>query len=413
MARQTGRLHPGLVAILVLGVGWVYADFVEVRRPATVKRNPHRNASIIEHVDEGVRLPLLDDDQDNGYYNVPAPTTGEPGWIYRTLVRRHPGQIPAPVEPPVIPVVALGGPFQVHFLDVGTGDSAIIDMGTREIVIDGGDSIRVLHDYAADTGIIDDPIELVVVTHADFDHWNGLQRLLGFEDGATQSHTFVEFWEPGYDRDCRRLDSYDDFIDDIRNVAGVVFQRPLENFHTPAVDSGVPTPFTHTSLPGVTFTVLHSERDPQATDCAYRINNASIVLKIEIAGFSFLFTGDANGKERDDAASVQAGHVEARLLALETAHPGALRADVLKVPHHGSETASTQAFIDAVDPTFAIISASTKHHLPRDTVIERYDDGQRIILSTDEIRTNDNDHVICRVDEDGALDCNFFDVLGE
>src|SRR5688572_31166364 len=53
--------------------------------------------------------------------------------------------------------------FQVHFLDVGTGDSAIIDVGDREIIIDGGDSTRILHDYVARTGVIDGPIELVVV----------------------------------------------------------------------------------------------------------------------------------------------------------------------------------------------------------------------------------------------------------
>ena len=68
----------------------------------------------------------------------------------------------------------------------------------------------------------------------------------------------------------------------------------------------------------------------------------------------------------------------------EATHPGTLKADVLKVPHHGSETASTQAFINAVNPDFAIISASTKHHLPKTTTVDRYENTQRVILSTDE-----------------------------
>ena len=83
----------------------------------------------------------------------------------------------------VTPDGFLAPSFEVHFLDVGTGDSAIIDIGDREIVIDGGDSARILRDYAAETGIINGPIELLVVTHADTDHWRGLTRLLGF-DGA-------------------------------------------------------------------------------------------------------------------------------------------------------------------------------------------------------------------------------------
>ena len=134
---------------------------------------------------------------------------------------------------------------------------------------------------------------------------------------------------------------------------------------------------------------------------------------IEIAGFRFLFTGDANGKERDEASPGTPGHIEEELLALEQAHPGTLKADLLKVPHHGSETASTQAFIDAVDPDFAIISASTGHHLPKATTVQRYEDGQRVVLRTDENRDSNVDHIICLRGTDGALSCNFEDVIRE
>ena len=100
-------------------------------------------------------------------------------------------------------------------------------------------------------------------------------------------------------------------------------------------------------------------------------------------------------------------------IALEQTHAGPLRADVLKVPHHGSETASTQAFINAVAPRFAIISASTKHHLPRETVVERYVHGSRVILRTDQNSANDTDHITCFVDSAGELDCNYEQVLIE
>jgi len=165
----------------------------------------------------------------------------------------------------------------------------------------------------------------------------------------------------------------------------------------------------------VSFTLLYSAAAPEGSngDCAYRINNASIVMMVEIAGFRFLFTGDANGKERDEASPGTPGHVEEKLLNVERAHPGALRADVLKAPHHGSETAGTQAFIDAVDPAFVIFSASTKHHLPRETTVRRYERFQRILLRTDEDRDNDVDHIICFKAEGGKLDCNFQRVLSQ
>lgn len=309
-------------------------------------------------------------------------------------------------------------PFAVHFLDVGTGDSAIVDVGDVEIVIDGGDSIAILEAYSRRTGIIDGPVELVVVTHGDTDHWNGLRRLLGF-DGVTDTPPAVlEYWDPGYDRDCNeptnggRL-NYLQFVEDMQALVPTArFRRPLANHYAPATVSGTPERFTVTSAPGVTFSLLHSEESPTEGSCSYRINNASIVLMIEVGGIRFLFTGDANGKERDEHSPGTPGHVEQKLLALEREHPGTLRADVLKVPHHGSETASTQSFIDAVSARFVIISASTKHHLPKATVVHRYQDGQRAILRTDDNRENDRDHVICAQLDDGFT-CNYVDVLGE
>ena len=118
------------------------------------------------------------------------------------------------------------------------------------------------------------------------------------------------------------------------------------------------------------------------------------------------------GKKRKEKSPGTPLHVEKKLLDLEANHPGTLKAHVLKVPHHGSETASTQTFIDAVNPDFAIISASTKHHLPKETVVQRYQNGQRIILQTDANRENNRDHIICAKAGD-AIDCNFEDVLNE
>lgn len=306
--------------------------------------------------------------------------------------------------------------FAVHFLDVGTGDSAIIDIGDKEIIIDGGDSIRVLNAYAERTGIIDDPIELVVVTHGDTDHWKGLSRLLGFDGTVDNPYSVLEYWDAGYNRDCNPADDNgrNNYLAFVNNVKGIVpatkFLRPLQNHKVPANVSGIPQPFALASIPGVTITVLHSDSNPTSGSCSYKINNASIVLKIEIDDTSFLFTGDANGKERDEASPGTPGHVEESLITLDNNHPGTLKADVLKVPHHGSETASTQEFIDRVNPDYAIISASTKHHLPKSTVLTRYTNSDRVILKTDDNRKNDNDHIVCIKSTEG-LNCNFADVL--
>lgn len=85
---------------------------------------------------------------------------------------------------------------------------------------------------------------------------------------------------------------------------------------------------------------------------------------------------------------------------------------MLKVPHHGSETASTQAFIDAVAPDFVFISSSTIHHLPRDTVVARYrhEAPNHVVLRTDGNRRSGVDHLVCMRIE-GRLTCNHDDVL--
>lgn len=314
---------------------------------------------------------------------------------------------------PAGPSAATATSFEIHFLDVGTGDSAIVDMGDKEIVIDGGDSISVLHDYARREKIIQGPIELVVVTHGDSDHWKGLVRLLNFDGKASSPHSLLEFWEPGYNRDCGPLKSYDTFISNVKSKSGVVFKRPLEKHHPPATLSNQITSSTLPSLPNVKFTLLHSSASPPASnnDCPYRINNASIVFMLEINGVKILFTGDANGKERNEQSPGTPGHIEKMLLDLEAQHPGVLKADIIKVPHHGSETASTQAFIDKVNPKFVIISSSTKHHLPRTTTVRRYDDGGRIVLRTDFRVEKDLDHIVCASIAAGEVDCNYKSVL--
>ena len=55
-------------------------------------------------------------------------------------------------------------------------------------------------DYADEAGIIDGPIELPIVTHADIDHWKGLVRFLSSGGVADDPPGVLEFWKSGYDR---------------------------------------------------------------------------------------------------------------------------------------------------------------------------------------------------------------------
>lgn len=333
-------------------------------------------------------------------------TDGTEGWAAKAYLQVVP-----------IPATPAGGldlaRLRIHFIDVGIGDAILIDYGDKEIFIDGGSGVNIAWTYVKD--LIQDPIELAIVTHADTDHWKGMTRVLGLES-SPKSPNFraIEFWEPGYDRGCSpgsATQSYLNFIRDMPSKAQRL-RRPLAATHAPLLDrpSASSTDFiTIPELPGFSFLLLHSNANPGGQDCPYRINNASIVFKLVVGNHSFLFTGDANGKPRDGPDSPT--DVEAQLLQLEARLPGILRADVLKAPHHGSETASTTAFLDKVRPRFVVVSASTNHHLPRPSVVTRYNSTGAIVLRTDQDRQSDNDHIICYFTAGAELNCNYADLV--
>ena len=389
-----------LIAILICLPTVAIADDVtpvpEVVNRVNVRELPStQGTAIVGSLAPGERATILE--AIANWYHVQL-QSGVKGFVSKRWV--------AIVATPAIPAAVH---FELHMVDVGNGDGLLLDVGDKEILIDGGMFPKPLASYLAANALISGPIELAIVTHADSDHWKGMSAFLGLDQRAP-THTVLEFWEPGFDRGCNPLDSYDDFISGMRGlVPANKFARPLRAAHVPADESGSPQPFQLSSIAEVTITVLHAEPGPAGHSCPFKINNASIVLKIEIGGVSMLLTGDANGKTRDEPSSITPGHVEARLLGLERQHPGTLKADVLKVGHHGSETASTDAFIAAVKPKFAIISASTPHHLPDPTVVRRYEDAGAIVLRTDRSRQREDDPIICVGTGAGEIDCNYAD----
>lgn len=87
-----------LLSLLVL-LNLCYGDYLKVSRTATIKSTPSSQAMIIERVERGIYLELMNDGkQERGYYRVRSTIFGQPGYIYRTFVRRYPGEIPEQVS---------------------------------------------------------------------------------------------------------------------------------------------------------------------------------------------------------------------------------------------------------------------------------------------------------------------------
>ena len=228
--------------------------------------------------------------------------------------------------------------LSVHFIDVGEGDAILVIQGDYAMLVDGGsaDMGTTVFTYLRNQGV--GRLEYMVATHPFADHIGGLPDVL------------------------RRTD--------VRNVLlpMVYHDTPAYNAFLIAVeDSGanVTVPFAgHAfALGEATVTVL----SPNPTDEWENRANYSIVMRIEFGATSFLLTGDAMRE------------VEANLLD-STAH---LSSDVLKVARHGASSATTSGFLDAVNPSIAVISAGDSNSFLSQDVLRRLNNAGVHVFRTD------------------------------
>ena len=117
------------------------------------------------------------------------------------------------------------------------------------------------------------------------------------------------------------------------------------------------------SMGGVAFEVLGGDR------AALSGNDASLVLRVRYGRTAFLFPGDV--ETAGEEAAVRGG---------------GLSADIVKVPHHGSRTSSSPAFVAAVRPRFAVVSvgAMNRFGFPRPETLERWRASGAEVLRTDQ-----------------------------
>jgi len=235
-------------------------------------------------------------------------------------------------------VSTLTGTLKVYFIDVGQGDSIFIDLGSEEVLIDGGGKSPGVTDYISQ--YIEGPLEVMVATHPHADHIGGLIKVL--EDFQVE-----EIWLNG---DTSTSKTYQDFMTAVNAEGAEVNQ---------AKRGGI------ISTENLIFSILNPP-DTLFSDT----NNNSIVLRLGYGDTVFLFSGDAE-KE-----------AESSMLASE----GNLCAQILKAGHHGSKTASTIEFLKKVDPDMAIISCGegNRYGHPHDITLNNLSNLGITIYRTDE-----------------------------
>lgn len=253
---------------------------------------------------------------------------------------------PTPSAKPAPKPVAVANPvttpvLQVHYIDVGQGDATYIKTAAGEdILIDAGNnsSAAKVINYLKKQGVKD--IEVAIATHPDADHIGGMDEVFAAFPVKSVYTSKV-------------LDNTDAYADFTKAVAA-------EGLTTKTAETGVSVP-----IKGVTASFVGPVIDYPADDQ----NDSSAVLRLAYGQTSFLFTGDIEQKAEND---------------ILTFHP-ALKTDVLKVAHHGSDSSTSDAFLAAVAPKYAVISVGKNNSYghPTQTVLGKLQAAKTGIYRTD------------------------------
>lgn len=238
--------------------------------------------------------------------------------------------------------------LRVTFFDVGQGDATLITTPHKDtILIDGGPDSTILSRLGSSLPFSDHEIDLLIVTHNHADHITGLNRVL-------ERYDVKRVWISGA---IHTTNEYLKLLEQLRD----------KHIPTDVVFRGA-----EATLDGVQLKVLHPLTSAEGTQPEDQ-HDATLVTRVVYGQTAFLMTGD-----------IDADHEQAIIASGET-----IDAQVLKVAHHGSKTATSSQFLDAVKPNYAVIQVgegNTYGH-PSQMVIDRLVAIGATVFRTDKVGT--------------------------
>ena len=203
------------------------------------------------------------------------------------------------------------GMLEVHYIDVGQGDATLIKCGSHAMLIDGGNNNKgtTVQLYLKKQGV--ESLDYVIGTHPDADHIGGL-------DVIVYKYNCDTVIMPDYEKDTK------------------TYQELVDVIHDKNMKITYPVVGEQYALGEAKFTIIA----PNSNSYGGNANDYSVAILLEYGKNRFLFTGDA---EEASEAEMLTNGID-------------ISADVYKVAHHGSRSASTQEFLNAVHPKYAVIS---------------------------------------------------------
>ena len=353
----------GIIAFVIFVVGCCVAPQVETTAPEVT------NPTDITISSEATSEPTVDVTTEITTEPTNEPTTEattEPTTEPTTAPTTEPTTAPT-TEPTVAPE---NSTFEIHFIDVGQADAALVLCDGKAMLIDGGNAedSSLLYTYLKNHNI--SHLDYVIGTHAHEDHIGGLAGALNYASVGTAYCPATSYDTKAFGNFVKALDKH-----------GVSITVPSTG------DS-----FTLGSAACTILAVNTDSSDP---------NNTSIVLRIVYGDTSFLFTGDAE-----------------RVVEQAILNRGAnINSTVLKVGHHGSESSTSYVWLREIMPQYAVISVGKDNSYghPTEEVLSRLRDAEvktfRTDLQGDIICVSDGKSVTFTVERNA--DADVFGGIGE
>jgi len=253
--------------------------------------------------------------------------------------------------------------LEVIFFDVGQGDAIFIETPKRhQILIDGGPGSVILEKLGKSMPFYDRTIDLIILTHPEFDHLSGLNEVL-------KKYKVENILWTGIVRDTAEYKEWERLIEEEREEGSRIKIAKVGqkiNLLIYEINSYIEILFPFGNLEGKEF------KDS---------NNTSVVSKLVFgtppthrppasrAPISFLFTGDIYKESERDLIEKGVN----------------IDSDILKLGHHGSKTSSSEEFLKEVSPEIAIISVGKENRYghPHQEVLELLEKYGIKILRTD------------------------------
>ena len=223
--------------------------------------------------------------------------------------------------------------LKIEFFDVGQGDAEFIETPSKQqILIDGGPDMSVLEKLGKAMPFYDRYIDLVILTHPETDHLNGLIEVLKrYDVGAVITAGII--------RDTQEYKEWINVLEEKRIPIYIAKADGIIDFGN-NINLNILYPFESLSGKKLSDT-----------------NNSSIVSQLVCGDFEALFTGDIEKSAENKLISAGIN----------------LNSDILKIAHHGSKTSTSDVFLEAVNALVAIIEVGKDNNYghPHQEVLER------------------------------------------